>query len=62
MELYSQKIRNFLIFQERTCKARKFLIFLSIFLRELSNIRAKEKVPYTFLYKEAKFSKLRYSL
>ena len=51
-------LKNFLIFQEITCKSWKSKI---IYIR-FKYKRKRKKVSYTFPYKEAKFSKLKHLL
>ena len=51
-------LKNFLIFQEVTCKSWKSKI---IYIR-FKYKRKRKKVSYTFPYKEAKFSKLKHLL
>ena len=62
MESSKPKLKKFLIFQEELAKPKnkRFHTF-SLLIENISNISVKEKkVYYTFPYKQAKFSKLKY--
>ena len=62
LKIFSPSLKNPLLFRERTYKAWKSKIS-SIFFRIFCLLKAqRKKVSCTFLYKEGRFSKLKYFL